>query len=463
MNPSQVRALLEQGSGSDIAFVPERSARMAVAETLGALANGHGGTLLLGVTQAGAIRGVRNARAQADKALMAALLTDPPLVLPLPEPVEMNGRTIVVVQVPNGLPHVYQLGGRYLVREDGHNRPLTAAQVHQLMARRGVTHFETQAPPVATLGDLDWDRVRQYANRMQPFQDLDAQQVLQRRGCLSESAGARQPTHAGLLLFGRETSPWRANAEITAVRYAQPQMTDEFIREDITGPLSDQIRKAEAFLQANTTESVVLEGLTREAQPTYPVDVLREVIVNAVAHRDYAIQGESIRLLVFSDRVQVYSPGRLPGHVTVENIVEERFSRNPVIVQILSDLGFIERLGYGIDRMLRLLEQAGHPPPAFEETAAGFQVTLYARTAAPEIQTTRWAGLELNPRQEQALHYLVEQGRITNREYQTLCPSVSAETIRRDLGDLVHKDILLRIGRKRATYYILKDARLAGT
>jgi len=73
-----------------------------------------------------------------------------------------------------------------------------------------------------------------------------------------------------------------------------------------------------------------------------------------------------------------------------------------------------------------------------------------------EIDLTRWSHLDLNERQEQALAYLLEKGRVTNREYQELCPDVSAETIRRDLADMVHKDLLLKIGKKRATYYIFK-------
>jgi ATP-dependent DNA helicase RecG len=243
-------------------------------------------------------------------------------------------------------------------------------------------------------------------------------------------------------------------------------MSDQFLREDIRGPLADQIRRAEAFLLANVPQQTVLQGLTREESPAFPEDVLREVIVNAVAHRDYQVQGESIQIFCFSDRIRVYSPGRLPGHITVENIVRERFSRNPVLVQVLADMGFIERLGYGIDRMLRLLKSAGQPAPRFEETAAGFQVTLTTGAAAqvaPQAESTslpyrQWPHLEINARQEQALRFLIDQGRITNREYQALCPDVSAETIRRDLSDLVHKDLLLRIGRKRATYYILKDA-----
>jgi len=367
------------------------------------------------------------------------------------------------VQVPAGLPNVYQLAGRFLVRDGQQNRPLRLAEVHGLMARRGVTSFEAQEHPQATLDDLDWDRARQYANRVQRVPNLDPTEILQRRGCVTSPSGADQPrpTHAGLLLFGKAPSRWPTSACITAVRYPRQEMGDQFVREEITGTLPDQIRKAEAFLTDNSTKEVTLEGWRQAERPVYPGAVLREVVVNAVAHRDYAIQGENVRVFVFADRVEVYSPGQLPGHVTVENIVEERFSRNPILVQVLADLGFVERLGYGIDRMLRLLEEAGQPPPRFEETDAGFRVTLYARPMKSEREPPRWRRLELNERQERALQYVIEEGRITNREYQGLCPDVSTETIRRDLSDLVHKDALLRIGRKRATYYILKDASLA--
>jgi ATP-dependent DNA helicase RecG len=164
-------------------------------------------------------------------------------------------------------------------------------------------------------------------------------------------------------------------------------------------------------------------------------------------------------MFMFSDRIEFYSPGRLPGHITIENMVDERFSRNETIVQILSDMGFIERLGYGIDRMIRLMAAAGLPAPRFEETTAGFQVTLVGPGVTrfgQDPDGLRWRHLGLNERQEVALAYLADRGRITNRDFQELCPDVSAETIRRDLADLVGRNLLLKIGEKRATYYILK-------
>jgi ATP-dependent DNA helicase RecG len=109
--------------------------------------------------------------------------------------------------------------------------------------------------------------------------------------------------------------------------------------------------------------------------------------------------------------------------------------------------------------MIRLMAEADLPAPQFQETAAGFQVTLIGAGASLISDVTdahRWRHLVLNARQEEALAYLVEKQRITNREYQELCPDVSAETIRRDLADLVRKGLLLKIGEKRATYYIFK-------
>lgn len=471
MDASEIRTLIERGEDRELAFAGAQSTDATLIETLSALANGRGGTMLLGITRAGAIRGVRDPNGLSERVLWAALSLTPPLVLPLPERVAVRERTLLAVHVPPGLPHVYATDGRYLVRDGAQNRPLQANEIHQLMMRRGAVPFETHVPPGVTPQDLDWERVRQYANRLQQLGESSPEEILKQRACLAEVDGQLLPTSAGLLLFGREPSRWITNAEITAVRYPGTEMGDQFLREDIRGPLSDQIRKAEAFLLANVPQQTVLHGLTRESQPAFPEDVLREVIVNAVAHRDYQVRGESIQIFCFSDRIRVYSPGRLPGHITVENIVWERFSRNPVVVQVLADMGFIERLGYGIDRMLRLLQEAGQPAPRFQEMAAGFQVTLTAQPLAPqpaqpepglrsegELALPLWPHLELNDRQEQALRYLLERGRITNREYQALCPDVSPETIRRDLSDLVHKDLLLRIGRKRATYYILKDA-----
>jgi ATP-dependent DNA helicase RecG len=156
---------------------------------------------------------------------------------------------------------------------------------------------------------------------------------------------------------------------------------------------------------------------------------------------------------MFDDRLEISSPGGLPGHITLDNIVEEHYSRNPRIVSGLFEWGYIEELGLGIDRMIEDMVQAGHPAPTFRASPYSFSVTL-RNVRTPRIEP-RW-DLPMNERQMRALQYLQEHDRITNRDHRELCPGISAETARLDLSDLVEKGVLLRIGDKKGTHYILK-------
>ncbi len=453
-----IAALLAAGPGERVAFVSAAISPARLAETLAALANAHGGHVLMGVTAAGKVVGV----AQPDEARAAVqaagLLSTPPLILPLPQTVVLDGKAICLVEVPPGLPHVYSLDGRYLTRAGDRNRLLSSTELTALLLARGEAGFESRAAPGATLDDLDPARVSAYLETLgQPAGDM--QRLLLARGCLAQTADGLVPSYAGILLFGRQPQQFLRHAEIILVRYAGPTMSDEFLRHDAGGVLPDQIRQAEAFVSANMRRGMRIKGLTREETTEYPLPVVREAIVNAVAHRDYAIRGEGIRVLIFSDRLEVYSPGRLPGHVTLDNLMTERFSRNEAIVQVLSDLGFVERLGYGIDRMVAAMQEAGLPEPVFEETAAGFRVTLRGRgddLVSRDPVAQRWSHRRLNPRQEKALAYLAEHGSITNREFRELCPELSDETIRRELADMVDQGLLLKVGDRKATYYILK-------
>ncbi|MCC9075958.1 DeoR family transcriptional regulator [Litorilinea aerophila] len=471
LTPEELASHLEAGPGDRVAFLPARTTTRQLAETLAAMANANGGLVILGVTARGTPQKEADPRPLCEAVVEAGLLTDPPIVLPSPQVVDTPRGAVVVVQVPPGLPHIYSLQGLYLTRTAGQNRPLTTPELRRLLLERSDTGFEAQLVPGATLEDLDPGRIERYLEQIAFAPHEDVQQVLLARGCIAytdtgqgftadgSGRGQLAPTVAGILLFGRDPQRFLRSAEIICVRYPDREMSDEFVRQDITGPLADQARQAEAFVVSNMRRGMKIAGLAREEVTEYPLPVVREAIVNAIAHRDYSIRGEGIRLLMFSDRLEVYSPGRLPGHVTLENLKDERYSRNEAIVAVLSDMGYIERLGYGIDRMIATMQEAGLPEPIFEETAAGFKVTLQSASAelvSPQPEQQPWGHLFLNERQERALAYVQQHGRITNSEYQALAPDVSAETIRRDLADLVEKNLLLRIGEKRATYYILK-------
>ncbi len=442
-----------------MAFLSSTVDDATLAQTLVAFANNGGGIIIIGVTEKGNLQHIARPDQHLDRVMRLALACDPPLIIPSPAVHTVKNRPLIVIAIPADLPHVYNFDGRYVIWEDDAIIPLKGTALRQLIFSRGETGFDAQIAARATPANLNWDAVRAYADSVPGLRHLSAEEALLKRGCLKEDDGHLRPTHAGLLLFAHDPQTWFPQAEITIARYAGVQMTDSFLRADIHGTLPEQARRAEAFLRENIPQSVHIAELQRTDEYLYPLSAVREVIVNALAHRDYGIAGDNIRILMFSDRLECYSPGRLPGHVTVTNILQERFSRNATIVQVLYDMGFIERLGYGIDRIVRSMAERGMPQPQFEETAAGFKITLFAPSAAPAQKlppVREWLKMGLNERQIKAIGFVADNGRITNANYQTLCPTVSPETLRRDLADLVARDIFLRIGEKRATFYILK-------
>jgi ATP-dependent DNA helicase RecG len=460
LSTAEIDALLEQGPHDHAAFLSAAVNQRAIAETLAALANANGGLALLGVTAKGAPQKQSDLTKARERVIEATLLTDPPLILPSAQISAASGGDVVVVNVPPGLPHIYNVQGLYLTRTAAQNRPLTTPELRRLLLERSDAGFESLPVDGATLADLDPAHIERYLERIAVAPDEAPVAALLARGCVAQPIGGEAaPTAAGLLLFGRQPQRFLRSAEIICVRYAGGDMSDEFVRQDLTGTLPDQLRQAEAFVVSNMRRGMKIAGLRRDETTEYPLPVVREAIVNAVAHRDYSVRGEGIRLLMYDDRLEIYSPGRLPGHVTLANLKDERYSRNESIVAVLSDLGYIERLGYGIDRMIAAMQEAGLPEPLFEETTAGFRVTLTSAGDAlvsPQPEQQRWAHQYLNDRQERALAHVQATGRITNSELQELVPDVSAETIRRDLADLVDKNMLIRIGSKKATYYILK-------
>lgn len=466
METAELRELIRQGKGQALDWYPRDVTASTLATSLVALANSAGGNVFIGLTpRFGRPHGLSNPETAIDLALAAALSATPSLIIPMPQVIELDGRALVMISVPPGLPHVYSFDGRYLGRDGDENIPLSPRALRRLMMARGELRWEAQTPDDATHDDLDWDAVAAYADRLGVTGDVSSEKLLLQRGCLVGETDDAVPTFAGLLLFGREPERWVRGAAIDMARFSGTEMSDTFARQTITGTLPHQLRQAEAFLVDNMRTTVRMgAGLTREERQMFPIAAAREALVNAVAHRDYDITGDQVRVLLFADRLEVNSPGHLPGPVTVDNIVDERFSRNEVIVQVLADMGFIERLGYGIDRMIRLMEEDQLPPPEFEENAGGFRVTL--RAGAPSTPAAdavadleQFAHIDLNQRQGKAIEFLLVHRRITNRDYQQLCPEVTAETLRRDLADLVSQDALLKVGDKRATYYILKQPR----
>jgi ATP-dependent DNA helicase RecG len=450
--------LLERGPGQLVGFLASPDVE-DLAQSLVSFANGDGGTVLVGITEEGRVLGDVTPEDLEESLLAAQAECRPPVEVGW-EQVETSRGTVIAIRVPRS-PELHSLAdGRVLIRTGQENRPLAGQEVRQLAVTKSAGEFEIEPMLAADFDDLDPDVIQEHLAKRQergggPL-DQPLLQILQDIGALDDQ---EKPTVAGLLLFGGRPQAHLPQSGLVFVRFVgtEPRGSNGLAgygrREEIGGPLARIIERAWQVVWEEMRVGAVVTGLVREEQTQYPPFAVREALVNAVCHRDYRLQGRRIEVRMFDDRLEVISPGGLPGYITLDNIVDEHFSRNPRIVSGLFQWGYIEELGLGIDRMIEEMMRAGHPAPAFRATPYSFTVTLYnvqERRVVPDWERS------MNERQLRALQYLRDNGSITNREYRELCPDVSAETIRLDLVDLSKRGLILKVGAKRGTYYILK-------
>jgi len=431
-----------------------------IAATITAFANTDGGTLVIGIDGEGNVEGLLMDE-DVDGALQAALRMCRPPVHTEWLPDQINGVPIIQLRVPKSDEAHALWDGRIMVRKGGGNAPLEGKDIEQLVANRPAGNFEMESVAGAAIDDLDEDVISEYMERRQRrsprSQIMPRLKLLRQIGAITEDG---TPTVSGLLLFGKEPQLLLPHSRAIFVKFAdtQPRGPQGSFgygrREEFVGPLPLIIDRAWRVIWEEMDKQAVVHDLQRQDETEYPRSVVREALVNAVAHRDYRMTGRSIEIRMYTDRLEVTSPGGLPAHITLDNIVEEHYSRNPRIVNGLYQWGYIEELGLGVDRMIEDMVSAGHPPPEFEAKGHRFTVVLHNRKDPARV-VQQWEQ-SMNDRQLKAVTYVQKSGAITNREYRQLCTHVGAETLRLDLVDLVSKGVLLKIGEKRGTRYILK-------
>ena len=324
--------------------------RDSLADELAAFANRDGGVLVLGVTdKTREIVGVPAERLDAVVEFVRNLCMDsiePPLEqvtvdrvhLPSPDGVEV---AIVKVDVPRSV-FVHRSPGGYLHRVADSKRPISPALLARLFGARGqqhVTPFDEQPVPGARLRDLDtllWSRFRS------PRSDDDDAVFLSKLGMAAQDEeGIAMPTVAGVLLASGDPRRWLPNAYIQAVAYRGDDIRVDSLRPyqldalDATGPLDAQVVDACRFVARNM-KTAAFKDMGRRDLPQYDLQAVFEAVVNAVAHRDYSVHRSKVRLRMFENRLELYSPGGVPNSLSIESLRYRQSARNEAVCSLLA-------------------------------------------------------------------------------------------------------------------------------
>jgi len=446
-------------------------------ETLSAFSNtSDGGVVLLGIDEAGgfSITGVDDVDRVSSRVAQACRDELEPPLSPVLSSDEVDGKNVVVVEVPELLPHEKPcfiksrglVNGAFL-RLGGTNRKLTAYETAVLMANRGQPSEDARSAGAAAVADLDPDLVlamisRVRARRGTAFSRVDDETVLRRLGVVTVDG---LPTIAGLLALGHFPQQFFPQLDMTFSFFARPDReplpdgTRFLDSASIDGPMPAMLDEALRRIRLNMRHRAVIQGAGRVDVPDYPEAALREALSNAMMHRDYSglAQGTQVRIEMFSDRIEIESPGGLYGPVSTESLQAGdavSSSRNAVLAKLLEDVvgadgeAIAENRGSGIATMQRALRDARLGPPEFIDQVRRFTVRFRNATLVDDATFAWIESLEqpgLSERQVAALALARQGAVLTNARYRAVA-GCDAATATRDLGDLRDRGLFRKLG-----------------
>jgi ATP-dependent DNA helicase RecG len=465
--PKSVTELLAEREGSRLDFKRDLSSMNRVLETVCSFLNTAGGTLVVGVEdQTRAVLGLDAVEKQEEKLANAVASSIQPQPTVQLEIVTHEDRDLLILRSAYA-------AGPFFIRERGKEKgtfvrigsnsfPASQEKVAELERARRMGAWDQEPMPGLTRDDLDRKAIRRWLDIVGE-RPTDAK--LRGLGVLATYGGQLVPTRAGIILFGREQAIHFPDAQIRCVVFRGVDKSRPVVRgEDNDITVLDGIEEAMRFIERNTDTVVRITGRTRRDElDLYPNVAVREVLNNAVAHTDYAVEGASIFVAIFSDRLEISSPGTWPPGFSREDFESGvSLRRNKAISRVLMRLSVIEGYGSGYDRVLAACRDEGYPEPEWIENGPQIKVVLRPHPGsdmpARPVGTGLRAGqgsttpLTLEDRHVAVLAAIDELERPNTAAIQ-LHTGVSTRSLGRDLRRLRDEGVIEFVGAPRTGFY----------
>lgn len=396
-----------------------------LADIISAFANAEGGTIVIGINdKTRAIEGVNSCGEECINNYIAA---PKDYCRPMPayhdefvDVVNMQGLAdrLLLLHVEASTEQVVRTSnGATFLRIADRTKELKGEDLRNLEYGKSIRHYEDECNPDATIDDLDRELLDTY-KEIHNAQDLSDEQVLSARGFLKKQSGQYKLTNAAVLLFARNIVQFYPNCRIRFVRYdgtkARTGMGINIIRDlSIEMPILRIIQHAREFIQTQLREFMALDPITGRFHSVseYPEFAWLEGIVNAVTHREYAMSGRYILVAMYDDRLEIESPGKLPNIVTVDNIKETRYSRNPRISRVLNDFGWVRELNEGVKRIYSDMKEYYLDAPVYSEPEQAVKLVLknniVMRNMRRADRAVKYVGEEIWERLDQLDHNIL--------------------------------------------------------
>lgn len=432
-----------------------------IAEELIGMLNADGGVLAFGVSDSGEIQDLNTLGDKLNT--YRTLVFDfihPACDIELEE-VEVDGNLIFLFHVEQDVERIFSRKDydKVYLRVLDTNRELNRDQIKKLEYDKGIRRFEEEIVKDFEFEDLDLDLLDEYKTKLNYSGEvLD---LLVKRHLAKQKEGVYELKNAAVLLFTQEPEKYITSASVRYIRYegteALTGTSHNVIKDErFENNIPRLIYEIKAFLKASFKDYYFLDitnGKFRKV-PEYPEEAWLEGVVNALCHRSYNVQGNSIYIKHFDNRLEIMNSGPLPAQVTVENIKSERFARNPRVARVLEDMGYVRQLNEGVSRIYESMEKSMLSVPEYKEANGTVFLTLrnkisgHSKTIHDSVMEkieNDWN--QYNETQKRILSYLFYYQKGTVAEF-TQSIEVNDKRIRIYLNEFIDQKIVERLSDK---------------
>jgi ATP-dependent DNA helicase RecG len=372
-----------------------RSVAEDIGRTLVAFANADGGELLIGVEDDGSVTGLPYSEQELEYLLAAATThvhRDTPLPAPRTARVHLGDLSVAYFSVSKGTQFVHLTSdGRCLKRIDRDSMPVSAEHISAHRLEEQSRAWDREIASGATLADLDLDLVESVAAQI--AYGISAEKCLQYLELAEFTTEGLRIKNAGVALFAKDIRRWHPRCQVRILWVkGQERLSGEAFnieREDVVA--DNLLRLVDTAWERLAVALAQATRLTEEARfeqtLLYPQIACREALINAIVHRNYAIEGRGIEVTIFSDRLEISSPGMLLSTVSLEDLRAQtgvHESRNPLIARVLREVGLVREMGEGVRRIYEVMQSNALAEPILESDTTGFTVALSNRSLYPD-------------------------------------------------------------------------------
>lgn len=417
--------------------------------TLAAFATARGGEVRFGVTSDGQRVGVQVGKTTLEElANYIKQNTDPPQFPSITIEGDESAAVVVVRVDESPIKPVWAFGRPYK-RVGRSNQTLSREETQRLTEATWGSTWDALLCPHLDLQDLDRAAIENFLRRADLDPRLSTDIIVENLGLRTNDGLC----YAAALLFAKNPQRYVPDAQVQCARFLDTTSLEFLDQRTFSGGLLSQVDEVVAFVERNTRQGIQVTGSPQhERVPEYPEVAVREAVINAVCHRDYASSG-TVQVRIYADRMEVWNPGTLPSGLTIEALYREHASRprNRRIAETFHRARLIERWGTGTLRIIAACREQGLPPPEFRVEQGMFIVRMQPVMMFGDMSVSP-SGFK--QRKRKVMDYVRRHGAITRQEYASLV-NLRRRQATEDLSTMVELGILERQGAGRATRYVL--------